>query len=154
MDISTIIDDMVEYAVKEYETRKEEIELEHEKVLSTLQDEYESSKYNSLQSYYNIIYSEIDHTTDEYKIMMKQYPLFPDQFLEQLCKNEIQHKKEVERVEMKYVHTIDSLEMKYAETMRQLQRLRDTVSLPHTTSSWFSVFDSDDSDKEEDNKEK
>jgi vacuolar-type H+-ATPase subunit H len=151
MDISSILDEMVEHAITQFEERKEEIEQEQKDTLSRMQSEYETTKYQSLQSYYQFIYSSLDPFSEEYQTIMKRFPIFPEQFLEELCKKEQQYKKEVEKVELKLLHHSNALEMKHAETLRQIEQLRSTV--PQTTavnSSWFSVFDSDDSDEEED----
>lgn len=153
MDISSILDEMVQHANTQFEERKEEIEQEQKDTLSRMQSEYETSKYHSLQSYYQFIYSSLDPFSEEYQTIMKRFPTFPEQFLEELCKKEQQYKKEVEKVELQLLHHSNALEMKHAETLRQIEQLRSTI--PQTTaatSSWFSVFDSDESDDEEEDK--
>ena len=89
MDISSILDEMVQHAITQFEERKEEIEQEQKDTLSRMQSEYETSKYHSLQSYYQFIYSSLDPFSEEYQTIMKRFPTFPEQFLEELGKENL-----------------------------------------------------------------
>jgi len=145
--ISVIITDMIYHATQEYDQSTEELEESYEKKVSQCKNDYEKTKYNELQSYYQLIYSDKDPTTEEYQLLLERFPMFPDGFMDQLCLTNEAHMKELDILEMKYMHEKHSLEMKYNDLIRKIDQLRSRVEV--TSHTWFTLFDNDEGEEDE-----
>lgn len=138
MDTISIIDSMIDQATQEYEQAKEELDEAYEKQTTQFKSDYEKTKYDELQSYFQFIYSTMDPTSQEYQTILDRFPIFPHGFFEKIYVAEEKHQKDLEVMEMKYVHESHSLEIKYTDSVQKLNQLRENIP---NNSSWFTLFE-------------
>ena len=135
------IDEMIRIATNEYEKSKEYIETSYEKQILQVKTIYETSKFDLVSTYFNVLFNEKTLDTTEAKQKLDRFPIFPEGFINSFKIESERHIQLTDSLETKFLEELDQLKLKYTNVIQQLNEYKKNIPLTSTT--WFSMFEND-----------